>query len=751
MDPTLRFNHSIRPEPADPELLFLLSEAGHSLFQGKAYASIAPFLNGKHNDDEIVDQLEDKVPAVEVYYALNNLLQKGYLKEGACGLAPASAAYWELQNADPAAAAARRARSAIRLTLLGQGTGRPFRSILAASGIAVSSKADIDIILTDDYLREELDGINRIALNNRRPWLLAKPEGIILWLGPLFMPGRTGCWECLASRLRSHRRIEAFIAARTGGYPIGLPDAHITASLHAAHGLLAAEVAKWLAAGLSSLEGTVFTLDMRNFSLEKHVLIRRPQCHACGDPGFMRKQQENPFVIRSRKKGFTVGGGHRTVSDRETLDAMEQHISPITGIAGHLNESTPKFFGENMVASFTADHNLINMNDDLFFLKESLRGRSGGKGRDKVQAKAGAICESIERYSGVFHGDESLIRAPMADLKDNAIHPNTVMLYSHRQLVKPSRGNRLIFSYKWVPEPFDIAHEVDWSPLWSLTSKKIRYLPAALCYYGYARKCNVSFGRADSNGCAAGRNREEAFLQGFMELAERDAVGIWWFNRLPMPGVDFDSFKNPYFHEIRQIYRAIGREIWALDVTNDLGIPAMAALSRRTDSRHEHIIFGFGAHFDPEVALTRAITEVNQLLPAVFTGKRNQLVPSRFSEEKDPMTWWKQATISNQPYLLPDASQPLKTSADYPKLWSDDFKKDIELCVKIVGTLGMETLVLDQTRPDTGCAVVKVVVPGLRHFWPRFAPGRLYDVPVKRGWLKKPRLEEEMNPYLIFF
>ena len=47
-------------------------------------------------------------------------------------------------------------------------------------------------------------------------------------------------------------------------------------------------------------------------------------------------------------------------------------------------------------------------------------------------------------------------------------------------------------------------------------------------------------------------------------------------------------------------------------------------------------------------------------------------------------------------------------------------------------------LVLNQTRPEIDLAVVKVVVPGLRRCWNRFAPGRLYDVPVQLGWLQKP-------------
>jgi len=58
----------------------------------------------------------------------------------------------------------------------------------------------------------------------------------------------------------------------------------------------------------------------------------------------------------------------------------------------------------------------------------------------------------------------------------------------------------------------------------------------------------------------------------------------------------------------------------------------------------------------------------------------------------------------------------------------------------------MEFLVLDQTRPDIGMPVVRVIVPGMRHFWARFAPGRLYDVPVSLGHRTHPLLEADLNP-----
>ena len=53
---------------------------------------------------------------------------------------------------------------------------------------------------------------------------------------------------------------------------------------------------------------------------------------------------------------------------------------------------------------------------------------------------------------------------------------------------------------------------------------------------------------------------------------------------------------------------------------------------------------------------------------------------------------------------------------------------------------------LDQTRPDIGMPVARVIVPGMRHFWQRFAPGRLYDVPVATGRRRSPLAEADLNP-----
>jgi ribosomal protein S12 methylthiotransferase accessory factor len=103
--------------------------------------------------------------------------------------------------------------------------------------------------------------------------------------------------------------------------------------------------------------------------------------------------------------------------------------------------------------------------------------------------------------------------------------------------------------------------------------------------------------------------------------------------------------------------------------------------------------------------------------------------------------------VDNQPYLKPAGFRPLAAGPAVP---GGDVRDQVVDCFARVEAKGMEVLILDQTRPDVGLPVAKVVVPGMRHFWARYAPGRLYDVPVELGWLKRPKREKDLNPIAMF-
>ena len=182
-----------------------------------------------------------------------------------------------------------------------------------------------------------------------------------------------------------------------------------------------------------------------------------------------------------------------------------------------------------------------------------------------------------------------------------------------------------------------------------------------------------------------------------------------------------------------------------LDLTGDLGIPVFAAVSRRTDGAEERILYGFGCHFDPRIAALRAVCEANQLIPLFHASASGE------AENEDIWIgrWLKSAVISDFPHMVPNPVLSDHTSETYRVPATDDVRDDIELARSLVESKGLEFLVLDQTRPDIGMPVVKVIVPGMRHFWRRLAPGRLYDVPVQMGWLEQPLSEADLNPETI--
>ncbi len=211
--------------------------------------------------------------------------------------------------------------------------------------------------------------------------------------------------------------------------------------------------------------------------------------------------------------------------------------------------------------------------------------------------------------------------------------------------------------------------------------------------------------------------------------------------------MELESTRDPMISQFLESMAAAGRRVWVLDVSSDLSVHVFVACSSEIGDGPDRPVLGFGAHLDPRVALTRALSEMIQSLgiidfpPELLYDNGKLSLLKRFTEE---------TKLARTPYLLPASDLPVKRLEDYPDTSSDDLLKDLYLCVSMLRERGLETFVHDQTRADLGLSVVKVIVPGLRHFWARYAPGRLYDVPVSMGWLSEPTVEEQLNPIPIF-
>ncbi|MEH2088175.1 TOMM precursor leader peptide-binding protein [Nostoc sp.] len=760
----IQFNPCYSVKTIEVDNVFLLSEREKVWLSDRVSCSLATLIDGDRNIDEIIDTIQQSLlqdlkslqsattffqealnVSIKAQYALLQMQQKGYVVQEDNSLASHLDIFCHHLNISPTVAHQRLQSTKVAVKTLGSVAASDLIAVLESLQIQVADEGDLTVVLTDDYLNVELEKFNQQALKSQTPWILVKPLGTIVWIGPLFNPQKTGCWNCLAQRLRENRPIEGFIERQKQiSSPLIPPLGFLPSTVQTALGMVATEVFKWIVQGENQqLESNLIAYDAIALQTQNHGWVKRPQCSSCGEMVNGLTNNPLPVVLEHRQKTFTVDGGHRICSPQETLRKYQHHISPITGVVRELN----KIPGNGLTHNYIAKHHFLSFFDDCASLRQNLGGRSAGKGRTDSQAMASGFCEAIERYSGVFQGYEIREKGIYQQMGEKAIHPNVCMNFSQQQYQNREQWN--VECQGWfqkVPEPFDEQREIDWTPVWSLTHQEFKYLPTAYCYYGYRPDYKPDCW-ADSNGCAAGNTLEEAILQGFMELVERDAVALWWYNSLQKPQVDLDSFDEPYFQSLKQYYQTINRELWVLDITSDLNIPVFAAVTRRSDRSVEDIVLGYGAHFDAKIAISRALTEVNQILPNVLFAKADGSTQYPPSADGLALDWWKTVTLSDQPYLVPSQRIAAKVSGDYCEVASDDLLEDVKLCQQIVKNNGLEMLVLDQTRPDIGLRVAKVIVPGMRHMWKRLAPGRLYEVPVKMGWLQKPLTQEQLNSF----
>jgi oxazoline/thiazoline synthase len=742
------FKSHVRAKVIPAEAVYLVSERGLTALSGSAIERLAPLLDGTRTMAELTREMSAHLSAAEVGQMLARLSDAGLISfthPAAAGRGDDRArAFWDLAGAGPDAVAAL-ARAEVEMITVGGTDCAAVAAACRASGLAVSGRADdaaaLSVVICDDYLNPELAAVNAAHLVSGRPWLLAKPSGITPWIGPVFQPGSGPCWACLAKRLEGNRPGEFLIRRMLG------TDRPCAASLPAGRAagaqLAALEATKWLGGLRYDGQHEIYALDTVTLLGRHHRVARRPQCRSCGDPGLVAARTGRPVRTVVRDVADGDGNGQRTLGLDDVLKKYGHLVDPVTGIVGELRRPAhcPEFLhacvsGRNRaLAETTAEA-----------LRSGLRSHSGGKGATELEARVGALCEAAERYCGTLDGDELTIRDSYRGLGERAVHPNACQLFHERQFADRVRLNADCVPYHQVPEPFDEHAPTDWTPVWSLLTGQQRLLPTAMLYFRPDAWSQPTSVRADSNGNAAGASLEDAIMQGFFELVERDAVALWWYNRTRHAGVCLDSFDDPWVRGVPDLYGRLGRQVWVLDVTSDLGVPAMAAVSRRTDKPSEDIMLGFGAHFDPRVALRRALSELGQLLPAV-AGARADGTGYQVTEPH-LMSWWTGATVRNQPYLLPDAGQTPRSAASYR--YTPSGRLDLADICAVARNAGLDILVLDQTRPDINMPVVKVLAPGLRHFWPRFAPGRLFEVPVHLGRVAKQTPYDELNPIPLY-
>jgi ribosomal protein S12 methylthiotransferase accessory factor len=716
-----------------PDVVCLYSEDRKFFLHGQLYCALAAAIGkGGRSCRELVDELEQDFPSEKIEEALKRLFDRHYVVPASRDSAGTMAAYWASLGLSPEIAERNLQKCRVCIQSIEVPGEKELGAVLRELGVRVVERSPaLTITMVNDYLETRLAELNQQRLGKKTPWLLVQPSGVFPLVGPVFSPGKSACWTCLADRMKRNREVRALLD-RGDARCVSVSPLARHALGQTGIQLAAVEIAKAVATGFrSQLNDHIISLDLSGATIAKHYVAARPQCPACG-----RKKLHDPrraptrIELDASGKLVMTSGGYRTVSSRATVARFRKHVSPLTGVVSRLERIEADL---PLNTNYFAAHNFSAPARSVNQLRAGLRGGSFGKGSTAEQGEASALMEAIERYSGIFQGDEIRVTRRFTDFPPGEVlHPNDVLLFSDAQYGRRQTGALDADHSHMIPPPFDPSAKIEWSPVWSLRDECFKYLPTGLLYFFYGAGY-----QADSNGCAAGNTLEEAIVQGFLELVERDAYAIWWYNRLQRRELHLDQFDDSYIRDLQTQLAESGRRLWALDVASDLGIPAFVAITHWIQNGRENIQFGSGAHFDARVALLRAVTELNQFLSIGLmgggTGERSSL---------DGSTPFR---LQDHPFLTPSDNPTIQLSSD-SKFGRLDAREQVIACVRAAKQAGLDFLVLNQTRPDIDVPVVRVIVPGLRHFYRRFAPGRLYDVPVKLGLRGRSLREDELNP-----
>ena len=717
-----------------PDVVCLYSEDRKFFLHGELYCALATAIGAGKSVGEIVRVLGKKFPSDKIHEALKRLLDRRYVgpkRRSSADDAPA--AYWASLGMPPGIAEQNLRKCRVRIQSIDVKGGNELGAALSRLGVRlVKGSADLTVTLVNDYLEEQLAELNRQHLVDRSSWLLVQPSGIFPLVGPVFSPGKSACWACLADRMYRNREVKALLDRGQARCVAVSPLARNPFGQSAIQ-LAAVEIAKAIATEFrTDLRDHVISLDLLGSTIVRHYVAARPQCPSCGRKK-LRDPRRAPVPIEptAGTKLVMTSGGYRAVSSRATVARFRKHVSPLTGVVSRLERIDVDL---PLNTNYYAGHNFSAPAESVDELRAGLSGGSFGKGSTAEQGEASALMEAIERYSGIYQGDEIRVMRRYTDFAPgDAILPNDVLLFSDAQY----RADQAPTDMEGTPtpEPFDRSAEVEWSPVWSLRDERFKYLPTSLLYFFYRGGPTTGQVHADSNGCAAGNTLEEAIVQGFLELVERDSYAIWWYNRLQRAEVDLAQCDDSYVRDLQIQLAETGRRLWVLDITSDLGVPSFVAMSHAKQDSHDFVEYGSGSHFDARIALLRSLTELNQFLSIGLMGARN----AGSDDGSGPFR------LADHPYLTPNGNPAARPDFG-SKFGRLDRREQVMACVQIAKRAGLDFLVLDQTRPDIEVPVARVIVPGLRHFYRRFGPGRLYDIPVKLGWLERPLSETELNP-----
>jgi putative methanogenesis marker protein 1 len=307
-----------------------------------------------------------------------------------------------------------------------------------------------------------------------------------------------------------------------------------------------------------------------------------------------------------------------------------------------------------------------------------------GKGATPAEARVSAMMEGIERFSAELEREDLLVeRYSILSRNEHALDPANLIL----------------------PSGADPERPIPWTKGYDLVSGEEILVPASAVYHPLPPRYIQLF-RTSTNGLASGNTLEEAVFHALMELIERDAWSLAEASRNTGPRLE--EINDDLALSLLQKFGEAGVEVTLKDITSDIGIPTVAAVSDDVLLKDPSLLtIGMGTHTSARIAVLRALTEVAQSRLTQIHGARED---TTVADVRKKMGYERTRRMNRYWFDAP-------ATRNFPELSSfdsNDFLDDITTASERLRKAGLERIIaVDLTRESIGVPVVRVIVPGL--------------------------------------
>jgi ribosomal protein S12 methylthiotransferase accessory factor len=359
--------------------------------------------------------------------------------------------------------------------------------------------------------------------------------------------------------------------------------------------------------------------------------------------------------------------------------------------------------------------------------------------QDDEQARFVARCEGLERYASLVYALDDFLLAPAAALGDGAMSFDGMARFSATEiasalgaLTPPSRHSSL-----------------RWSDGVDLHTGRPCRLPLVMTVIPSERLDGERFWLPFSTGVAVHSTVEQALVGAIGEVIERDAVALWWLQRLPLPRLD-PGVLTAETTATTSWFADRGVRTLLFDATTDLGIPTVVCLQLADEAVVAQAV-GSATAAEHGSAAAKALGEA---AGGRFRLHSSAPAPRRYIEYTDLLEGARHMSRKARRRAFAFLLDGLEDRPVAP-VSGGDAGDGLDHLLHTLAAAGLRAYASDLTTAEVraaGLVAVRVVIPQLVPMsvlpWGRYlGTPRLYEAPRRMG--HRARVESRLNSYPV--